>query len=71
MESTIEFCIFELVFVSNFYFEQIVLKFWIKFAQQGYLWLKTEKSKYPGPLVQSRKFRAALDIGQKGDCLFE
>ena len=36
VNSTIEFCIVELISLSTkFYFKQIILNFWTKFAQKG------------------------------------
>ena len=35
IDTTIEFCIFELVFGIRFHFEQTIFNFWTKFAQEG------------------------------------
>ena len=43
IDTTIEFCIFELVFVSNFTLNKQFLIFGNKFALERYLWSKTEK----------------------------
>ena len=40
MDNTIEFCVFELVFVSYFNLNR---KVWTNFAQEEFFWSKTEK----------------------------
>ena len=40
---TIEFCIFELVYVLNFSLNWQFLIFWAKFGRKGYFQSKTEK----------------------------
>ena len=56
IDTTIEFCIFELVFVSNLTLNK---QFWIftKFAQERYLWSKTEKL---NNIIEFRLFKLDL-----------
>ena len=41
--SIIEFCIFELDYLPKFSLKLTILRFWTKFAQEGYFRSKTEK----------------------------
>ena len=41
----------------KFHFEQTILSFWTKFAQEGYLWPKTEKVDI---IIESRIFELVL-----------
>ena len=43
VNTTIEFCIFELVYVPNFILNLHFFIFWTKFTQKEYLQSKTEK----------------------------
>ena len=67
MDTTIEFCVFELVYVSKFTFNKQFLDFWTKFAQEWCFWSKNKTNENYHWILQTQislgtKFQFKLTV---------